>query len=666
MSRLPQEEITSVVAGATDSTCNASTAATVAPNDDFNETAPATSIPNQQLPWGSSNKKTRHHRPSLAVLGTGSDVGKSVIAAGICRLLANNHLRVAPFKAQNMSNNSHPALISESENSSSKGAGAWGEIGVAQAVQAEACRLVPRVEMNPLLLKSGGRREQTGEYLCSVVVLGKHLATEDYGALGARTDELRNLILSAHERLGVLTDAQVIVLEGAGSCTELNLMDRDVVNLPLVRELNCSWLLVANIDPGGVFAQIVGTKACVSARDWELCAGIVVNKLRGEVKYFEPGPSMIEKMVGKKVFVVPYKYDLNLPEEDGLGVERRLAKEHLLSSTATSSTGSTGSDSDNDNNSDAKIQKRKPTVVVLAYPHVAITSDLTPLESDQQFTVEWRRHVLPDAPYPHVEAVILPGSRLTRSDLDWLKSTPWANFLREHAARGGAILGLCGGFQMLGKTVSDPDGVEGEPGVSDGLGLLPVETTIATASCKIVTPRAGVLFQSPRTTPGRETVDVDEPLVGDQQALGVEGFELHCGRTAKIMDVDTNNNTSDDHGGTADGSEPTAGTICSAPSHPLVIFTDDISKRIHDANGDDKSEDGTDEEGIRVGRVCGTYLHGILAKRKVRQALLLGEVVVHDRDKEDDPGEADSLDLFANHLAVCGLDFETVASMINW
>jgi adenosylcobyric acid synthase len=629
---LPVEETTSSVAGATDSTGNTTA-------------------------WG-DNDNTRHHRPSLAVLGTGSDVGKSVIAAGLCRLLANNNLRVAPFKAQNMSNNSHPALISsesESESDSSDDgedsgnvktiskAGAWGEIGVAQAVQAEACRLVPRVEMNPLLLKSGGRRESTGEYLCSVVVLGKHLCTEDYGALGNRTEELRNLILDAHHRLGTQTDAQCIVLEGAGSCTELNLMDRDVVNLPLVRQLNCPWLLVANIDPGGVFAQIVGTKACVSDKDWELCAGIVVNKLRGETKYFEPGPRMIEEMVGKKVFVVPYKYDLNLPEEDGLGVERRLAKEHLLSSTSTTAstssatpTSSTGSDSD-----DAKMNKKKPTVVVLAYPHVAITSDLTPLESDPSLTVEWRRHVLPDAPYPHVEAIILPGSRLTRSDLEWLKSTPWFDFLKQHAAAGGAILGLCGGYQMLGMTVQDPDGVEGATGTSDGLGLLPVKTTIATASCKIVTPRTGVLYQPP----------VDGLVVGDQhQALSVEGFELHCGRTAKIT-----NNKSDGHCSTADAPQP------------LVVFTDDISKTMHDANdGDAKGENATDEEGICLGRVCGTYLHGILAKRRVRRSLLLGEDVVHDTDEEDEQEEVDSLDLFANHLADCGLDFETVSNMINW
>jgi cobyric acid synthase len=319
-------------------------------------------------------------------------------------------------------------------------------------------------------------------------------------------------------------------------------------------------------------------------------------------------------------------------------VERRLAKEHLLSTTANStSTSSTGSDSKDD----AKMKKKKkPTVVVLAYPHVAITSDLTPLESDPSMQVEWRRHVLPDAPYPHVEAIILPGSRLTRSDLDWLKGTPWFDFLREHAAAGGAILGLCGGYQMLGQTVADPDGVEGAPGVSDGIGLLPVETTIATASCKIVTPRAGLLFQPP----------IDGLFVGNQQALSVEGFELHCGRTAKIT-----NNKNDGHGSTAEAPQP------------LVVFMDDIRTTMHDANdGDEKGEGATDEEGIRVGRVCGTYLHGILAKRSVRRALLLGEDVVHDTDKEDEQEEVDSLDLFANHLADCGLDFETVSNMMKW
>ena len=148
--------------------------------------------------------------------------------------------------------------------------------------------------MNPVLLKSGGIRPSDGAHLCSVIVLGRHLVTEDYGALGGRTGTLMDLVVKAREELADITSAEVVVIEGAGSCTELNLMERDIVNLPLVRKLGCPWILVANIDPGGVFAQIVGTKACLPPSDWDRCAGIIVNKLRGEAKYFEPGPAMLE------------------------------------------------------------------------------------------------------------------------------------------------------------------------------------------------------------------------------------------------------------------------------------------------------------------------------------------------------------------------------------
>jgi adenosylcobyric acid synthase len=284
--------------------------------------------------------------PTLAVLGTMSDAGKSTIAAGICRVLSNAGIRPAPFKAQNMSNNAHPAWIPPDRSSNEKattmptttGGGAsssssYGEIGVAQAVQARACRLPPTVHMNPVLLKSGGTRPirrrcsssegdngndnnsssctgadvEAVEYLCSVVVLGRTVAVETFGELGQRRDTLLELVMRAHADLIQHTNAEVVVMEGAGSCTELNLMSRDIVNLPLLRALRnggsgrgriCKWLLVANIDCGGVFAQVVGTKACLPADDWDSCAGIVINKLRGEAKYFEPGPKMIEVRIG--------------------------------------------------------------------------------------------------------------------------------------------------------------------------------------------------------------------------------------------------------------------------------------------------------------------------------------------------------------------------------
>lgn len=248
---------------------------------------------------------------SLAILGTMSDAGKSIMTAGLCRVLANHGMKVAPFKGQNMSNNASPALLPDAprrrtlyksfkkavggefpETNGKKSTG-YGEIGTAQSLQAEACRVVPRVEMNPVLLKSGGQNEK-GEYMCSVFVLGQQVVRETYGDLGNRTTELRTMVLESHQALAEATGCDVILMEGAGSCSELNLMERDIVNLPLVRALQCPWLLVANIDCGGVFAQIVGTKMCVSKRDWSLCVGIIVNKLRGEAKYFEPGPKMIE------------------------------------------------------------------------------------------------------------------------------------------------------------------------------------------------------------------------------------------------------------------------------------------------------------------------------------------------------------------------------------
>jgi adenosylcobyric acid synthase len=583
---------------------------------------------------------------SLAVLGTGSDVGKTVITAGICRILHNHGIKVAPFKAQNMSNNAEPALISSTfhinqnhdqsetdnqtedectenlkcnnninsssnnpdnnscENTSS--CSNWGEIGSAQAMQAEACRILPRVEMNPILLKSGGRRKSDGAYLCNVVVLGKSLIVEDYGQLGKRTNTLMSLVLRAHQQLAHITSSEVIVLEGAGSCTELNLLERDVVNLPLVRKLNCSWILVANIDPGGVFAQIVGTKACVTEQDWDLCIGVIVNRLRGEAKYFEPGPAMLEKMVGKPIFVVPYLYDLNLPEEDGLGVERRLAKEKQLATGCI-------------NNSKVNDKQKKHKVVIIAYPHIAITSDLTPVENDNQFCVEWRRNEIPSESFPDISAIILPGSRLTRSDLEWMiDATEWISYLQTFVKNGGKVLGLCGGYQMLGISVADLNGVEGHAGESKGLGFLPIETQIEPVSCKIVTPRRGVLFET-------NTV--------------VDGFELHCGRTRPCNEDSKSNHIE---------------------TKPLIRFTD-------------RYLNGAETDGMQCGNISGTYLHGLLKTRALRRKLLLpttsnlnqdfcseGPINAADDETNDDP-----LDRFAHHLESCGLTVEAITNMIK-
>lgn len=553
----------------------------------------------------SSEESLRVPVISLAVLGTMSDAGKSTITAGLCRMLTNGGMRVAPFKAQNMSNNAAPALLPDPSrraklyHSFQKVIGkksqaihddlkvvdqGYGEIGTAQALQAEACKIVPRVEMNPVLLKSGGRRKD-GAFLCSVVVLGKQVACESYGALGKRTTSLKAMVVESHAALAEATGAQVIVLEGAGSCTELNLASRDIVNLPLVRALACPWILVANIDCGGVFAQIVGTKMCVSEQDWSMCVGVVINKLRGEAKYFEPGPKMLQDMVGKPIFVVPHLNDLNLPEEDGLGIERRLKKEYDYAKEV--------------HFEEEEGKPRKPVVVVVAYPHIAIADDLCPLENDPRFEVQWRRRNIPK-PFPHTSAVILPGSRLTRLDLKWLHDSGWSRFLLKHYSKGGAILGLCGGYQMLGRSVEDPSEAEGNAGSKKGLALLPVETVIAPAECKIIAPRKATLLSS---------------------GIKVEGFELHCGRSTVVAEYQPGYN----------------GRL-----EPLLLY-----------------EDGT-KEGLSAGRVNGTYLHGILRSPGAREKLLLGE---GEKLPPTTRVEQDPLDRLADHLISCGLDFETVTKM---
>lgn len=542
---------------------------------------------------------------SLAILGTMSDAGKSIITAGLCRVLSNAGVSVAPFKSQNMANNSAPALLPDQDrkrrlyrifqevaggefppvvgNHPDSG---YGEIGTAQSLQAEACKLVPRVEMNPVLLKSGGQND-SGEYLCSVFVLGKQVARETYGQLGQRTTNLRAMVLESHEALAEATDCDVILMEGAGSCTELNLMDRDIVNLPLVRSLGCPWLLVANIDCGGVFAQIIGTQKCVSKRDWSLCAGIVVNKLRGEPKYFEPGPKIIEDMVGKPVFVVPFLRELHLPEEDGMGLERRLAWE--------------ASGNQHPDEIENEVEK-KPVVVVIAYPHTAIADDILPVEADQRFRVQWRRRRLP-RPYPHTTSVILPGSKLTRKDLEWMHDSGWSTFLRKHVDAGGSVLGLCGGYQMLGMTVDDPKGVEGLSGTSQGLGFLPMRTKIALPEVKVVAPRLGRLYPN---------------------GPAVQGFELHCGQSQVVINL---------------------GDSLDEQAQPLLVF-----------------EDGK-PEGMCARKVRGTYLHGMLLSPEARVVCLIPDKRAFPNlthVKVQDP-----LDRLAAHLESCGLDFRTLRAIIS-
>ena len=345
-----------------------------------------------------------------------------------------------------------------------------------------------------------------------------------------------------------------------------------------------------------MFAQVVGTKACCSERDWSLCVGVIINKLRGETKYFTPGPRIIEQMVGKPVFVVPFLEDLNLPEEDGLGLERRLRWEKTPGLAYPH----------RNEYSAEKETERKPIVVVVAYPHTAIADDLIPLEDDPRFQVEWRRKLLPK-PYPHTTAVVLPGSKLTIADLKWLNDSGWLNFIRKHVAAGGSVLGLCGGYQMLGWEVNDPHAVEGHESARQGIGLLPVKTTIGPVTCKVVKPRTGQLYPS---------------------GIEIEGFELHCG-VSEVMSIQVS----------------------------LLGKNSEMSPLLAFSNGK--------PEGMQLGRVRGTYVHGILRSEKARVELLVPNKKDFPILKKLKHKVTDPLDKFANHLSSCGLDIKTLSSLAH-
>ncbi len=367
----------------------------------------------------------------LAVLGTGSDVGKSIVTTALCRILVNRGLRVAPFKAQNMSNNSGVTA---------EGA----EMGRAQIVQAEAARVAPHCDMNPVLLKP------VSDVGAQVVLNGAAWIDASARSYTGKKEFLFAESRAALDRLRQRYD--LILLEGAGSCAEVNLMAHDIVNLRMAAYAQAPVVLVADIDRGGVFAQIVGTLACLSPEEQDRISGFVINRFRGDLTLFQPGIDWIEQRTSKPVFgVLPWFKHFHIEAEDAVVIEGpKLARHNSL-------------DAD------------RPTIGVIRLPHISNFTDFDPLAQ------------LPDCRLVYLEqpqslaqlqAVILPGSKATSTDLQWLDQTGWQEHLRRYVDDGGHLLGICGGYQMLGTWVHDPDGIEGPPGSTRGLGLLPVETVL--------------------------------------------------------------------------------------------------------------------------------------------------------------------------------------------
>lgn len=391
---------------------------------------------------------------TLMVMGTASGVGKSLIATGLCRIFTNEGLSVAPFKSQNMSNNAQVCPDG-------------GEIGVSQALQASACRLEPSVDMNPVLLKP------TSESGSQVVVLGRPLKPMTPREYEAARLGLMPLLGEALGRLRKAHD--LVVLEGAGSPAEINLRGSEIANMRTAEMADAPVILVGDIEFGGVFAQILGTLELLTPPERSRVKGFVINKFRGEASVLTPGIMELENRTGVRCLgVVPYCRDLHLPEEDTPSPFRHKKSGQYL------------------------------RIAVVRHPHLANFTDFDALAREEDVALEWVQKPSADLP----DALILPGSKNTRADLRALRDSGLAAWIENLARRQVPVVGLCGGFQMLGHSVDDPHGVEGPAGHELGLGLLDVTTEFAEK---------------------KETARVEGVHLGSGQP--VRGYEIHMGAT---------------------------------------------------------------------------------------------------------------------------------------
>lgn len=396
---------------------------------------------------------------ALMLQGTGSDVGKSLIAAGLARSLANRGLAVRPFKPQNMSNNA--AVTMEG-----------GEIGRAQAVQALAARVPPSVHMNPLLLKP---ESPTG---CQVILQGQRVGafhTRDF--MRERTKFMPKVLESFHI---LARQADIIIVEGAGSPAEVNLREGDLANMGFAEAANVNVILVGDIHRGGVIASIVGTFAILAPPDAARIKGIIINNFHGDISLFEEGRRLVERSIAAPVLgVIPhFAGAAKLPAEDSLGLDRR-----------------------------AKASPAEIEIAVLRFPRISNFDDLDPLQLEPGVNLTFVQEGQPIG--GNVKLVVLPGSKSTAADLAFIKAQGWDVDLKAHVRRDGHVIGICGGYQMLGRAIHDPDGLEGAPSSVSALGLLDVETTLEQE-------------KTLKLTHARHAASNTE----------LNGYEIHLGRTS--------------------------------------------------------------------------------------------------------------------------------------
>ena len=408
---------------------------------------------------------------TLMIQGTTSDAGKTTLVAGLCRVFADLQVNVAPFKPQNMALNSAVTPCG-------------GEIGRAQALQAKAARLALDVDFNPILLKPNS---DTG---AQVIVHGKALMHKSSSNMEASEYQdykkvAMQAVLSSHQRLAQQYD--LVVVEGAGSPAEINLRKGDIANMGFAEAVDCPVLIIADIDKGGVFAQLVGTLMLLSQSEQDRVVGFVINRFRGDIKLLESGLTWLEKKTNKPVLgVLPYLHGLDISSEDALVTKQASAE-----------------------------GPPKVRIVVLVYPHMSNHTDFDALRHHDDIDCQFlfakgsKDEINPEKiTIPACDLIILPGSKNVRSDLEFLRQRGWDDDIAKHLRYQGKVIGICGGYQMLGELVADPEGIEGQKGVSEGLRYFAMRTVLA--SKKTLMNVSGVLTLC-------------------EQKADISGYEIHAG-----------------------------------------------------------------------------------------------------------------------------------------
>ncbi|MDM5294961.1 cobyric acid synthase [Peribacillus simplex] len=491
---------------------------------------------------------------SIMIQGTSSDVGKSLICTAFCRVFSNKGLRVVPFKSQNMALNSYVTLDG-------------GEIGRAQGVQAEAARITATTDMNPILLKP--KKDMVSE----VIVHGKHFL--DMNAKSYRNHFVQEAMPIIRKSVEKLQDEyDIIVLEGAGSPAEINLKDRDIANMRMAKLADAAVILVADIDRGGVFASIIGTLALLDKDERDCVKGIIINKFRGMRELLDDGIDWVEKETGIPVLgVLPY-LDVNIEAEDSLALSSLRFKK-------------------------PKKAEFPIDVAVLRFPRISNFTDVDPFFDEPGVGV---RLVGSVHELGNPDLLILPGTKNTMEDLEWMKSVGLDGTINELREQGTVIFGICGGFQMLGTKLFDPDAVEGNGENAEGLSLLPVET----------------VFQAEKKTVQMEGVLSDGMIMEGE--MNLNGFEIHLGRTTLKPQV-----------------------------RPFLLL-----------------KDGREDGAISTdNKVMGTYLHGIFHNRLFTRLLVnqirrnKGLEEVKENVRSDSERREEAYNLLASHLEE-NIDMETI------